>query len=136
MYCITQGGLLWIIVLALVLLSSVLITILIAKFKKKPDPRKNIEETKPDFATPSLNANNELYVTLARNVTLTAGSGEHNEIKPGKYIMRLAVEEADATFNVRFNGLVQEFKNNQKITLGEGDSLCCVSSTLILVADL
>lgn len=64
------------------------------------------------------------YLVLARNVTYTVGSDGH--IAEGVYIIMSAVAN-QTKFNIRYNGLVQEVTDGTSITLGAGDTICCVS---------
>ena len=117
----------------LALLVIILIAVLSAKKRKPADPRRDLEVSVPSFESPLLNKQNEMFITLPRNVTY--GVGETGQIKPGSYILRNAVGTR-GSFNLRYNGLVTEVQNETKITLGEGDSLCCVSDGIVVVADL
>lgn len=125
----------WLYIIIGVLLLAVVILglILYSKVRKHADPRKNLEEQQPSFADPLLNKQNEMFISVPRNVTYNVGV--NGQIKPGAYILRNAVDK-EKDFNVRYNGLVTEFKNETKITLGEGDTICCVSDSMVIVADL
>lgn len=124
---------LYIIIGIMALVIVVLVIVVVLKTRKHADPRKDLEVQQPSFAEPKLNKHNEMFITVPRNVTYTVG--ENGQIKPGAYIMRNAVD-ASKEFNVRYNGLVNQYKNETKITLGEGDSICCVSGSLVVIADL
>ena len=58
-------------------------------------------------------------------------AGKGNDITAGKYTVLTSVEGVEA-FNVRVNGFVREIKHNSPIVLGEGDSFCPVSHSVIL----
>ena len=68
-------------------------------------------------------------VMLARGVTYTVGKDE--KIIPGKYAV-LSANEAHGAFNLRIGGLVREVRHGDDIVLGEGDTICAVSHTVIL----
>ena len=53
------------------------------------------------------------------------------EVKPGKYIL-LSTDENQDSFNVRIGIYVKEYKHNQEVVLAEGDTICAVSSNIIL----
>ncbi len=69
-------------------------------------------------------------VVLARNVVYNVG--ENGQISVGKYVMRSAIE-GETLFNVRYNGLVREVEDGTIIILGEGDSIACVSHSMLLI---
>lgn len=130
--CLTQLDVMYIVVAALALVIAVLIAVVVNLTRKKADPRKNLEVQQPEFAEPKLNKQNEMFITIARNVTATVGV--NGQIRPGSYLIRSATN--DKTMNVRYNGLVKQYNGESKITLGEGDTICCVSDGLVIVADL
>lgn len=121
-----------IIVGCLALTVVILITVIVNITRKKEDPRKNLEVEQPNFVEPRLNKNNELFNTIARNVTYTVG--KNGQIACGQYVLRSATDKD--SMNIRYNGLVKEYPNDTKFVLGEGDSICCVSDTLVIVADI
>lgn len=123
----------YIVMAVLALLVIILIAVLAAKKRRPADPRRDLEVAVPAFEKPLLNKQNEMFITVPRNVTY--GVGETGQIRPGSYILRNAMGEK-GSFNLRYNGLVTEVQNDTKITLGEGDSLCCVSDSIVVVADL
>ncbi|MDD3831795.1 MAG: hypothetical protein PHW00_03980 [Clostridia bacterium] len=137
MLCLVSGGNndgLVLTILILIAVVILLVGILVYKLRKHKDPRKNLDIQQPEFVNPQLNKDNEMFISLVRNVTYNVGEDKDSPIKPGSYIVRSS--RGKESFNIRYNGLVSEFINNQKIVLGNGDSLCCVSDTLVLIADL
>ncbi len=68
-------------------------------------------------------------LVLARNVTYSVGAD--GEISAGKYIIKSAVSN-ERQFNIRFNGLVNKYSDGVTITLGAGDSICVVSTSVLL----
>ena len=66
---------------------------------------------------------------LARNVVYNVG--ENGQISAGKYALHSAIE-GETTFNVRYNGLVREVADGTIIVLGEGDSIACVSHSMLV----
>lgn len=129
---LSEGTLLWIIIGA-VLLIIILLGVIFAITKKKKDPRKNLDVVVPELQDAQLSKNNEMYVVLSRNVTFDVGPDK--KIGIGSYILRNAADN-NAAFNIRLNGLVKEYHNNDKIVLGEGDTICCTSDSITLIADL
>ena len=65
-------------------------------------------------------------LVASRNVTLTAGK----DLKVGKYTVLTA--DGSDSFNIRVNGLVREIKHGDVLILGEGDTFCTVSHTVVL----
>lgn len=65
-------------------------------------------------------------LVASRNVTLTAGK----DLKVGKYTVLTA--DGSDSFNIRVNGLVREIKHGDVLILGEGDTFCPVSHTVVL----
>lgn len=130
-----QQGWLWISLGIAALVIIALIWVLVDK-KIKKDRRDRLKVQEGDFAKPLLSDRNEMFINLPRNVTYAVGEKKDNPIKPGRYILKNSIESEKADVNVRYNGLVKEFKNGGKITLGEGDSICCVSSSAVIIADL
>lgn len=53
------------------------------------------------------------------------------ELKPGKYIV-LSTDENQDRFNIRVGIYVREYHHNQEIVLADGDTVCAVSSSVIL----
>ena len=68
-------------------------------------------------------------LVLARNVVYNVGA--NGQIEEGKYVLRSAIE-GETMFNVRYNGLVREVKDGAIIVLGEGDSIACVSHSMLI----
>ena len=68
-------------------------------------------------------------VVVSKGQTLVAG--KNNDIAIGKYTVLTTVDGVEA-FNVRINGFVREIQHNTVIVLGEGDSICPVSHSIIL----
>ena len=65
-------------------------------------------------------------IIASRNVTLTAGT----DIKIGKYTV--LTSDGSESFNIRINGLVREMKHEDTVVLGDGDTFCPVSHTVVL----
>ena len=51
-------------------------------------------------------------------------------MKGGKYTVLTA--DGSDSFNIRVNGLVREIKHGDVLILGEGDTFCPVSHTVVL----
>lgn len=64
---------------------------------------------------------------IGRGQTVVAGS----DVAPGKYVVLSTVEGVDA-FNVRINGFVREVEHDSAVVLGDGDTFCPVSHSVIL----
>ena len=132
-------NLLWIVIAAGVILLVIIIAVASAVKKKKRRKITQAEETKN--ARYSLDPTpvkyddtaNATYVKgdiiVSKGQTVVAGKG--NDIIAGKYTVLTSVEGVEA-FNVRVNGFVREIKHNSTIVLGEGDSFCPVSHSVIL----
>ena len=69
-------------------------------------------------------------IVLSKGTTYTAGT-KRDELKPGKYTILTAAEGING-FNIRLNGFVREYKHNSAIILGEGDTICPVSTSIVL----
>lgn len=68
-------------------------------------------------------------IILNQNTPVTVS--KDGEVKPGKYIL-LSTDENQDSFNVRIGIYVKEYKHNQEVILAEGDTICAVSSNIIL----
>lgn len=68
-------------------------------------------------------------IVLSRGVTYTVG--KEKSVIPGKYAV-LSAGESTSSFNVRIGGLVRQIRHGDDIVLGEGDTICPVSHTVIL----
>ena len=68
-------------------------------------------------------------IILNQNTPVTVS--KDGEVKPGKYIL-LSTDENQDSFNVRIGIYVKEYKHNQEVVLAEGDTICAVSSNIIL----
>ena len=68
-------------------------------------------------------------IILNQNTPVTVS--KDGEVKPGKYIL-LSTDENKDSFNVRIGIYVKEYKHNQEVVLAEGDTICAVSSNIIL----
>ncbi len=68
-------------------------------------------------------------IVLQRGVTYNVG--KDLKIIPGKYAVLSASEKQDA-FNIRIGGIVREVRHGDDIVLGEGDTICAVSHSVIL----
>lgn len=69
------------------------------------------------------------YLVMARNVNYNVGVD--GEIAIGKYLLKNAVE-SQVSFNLRLNGLVENFQNGDVVTLAAGDTLCAVSGSVLI----
>ena len=68
-------------------------------------------------------------IILNQNTPVTVS--KDGEVKPGKYIL-LSTDENQDSFNVRIGIYVKEYKHKQEVVLAEGDTICAVSSNIIL----
>ena len=68
-------------------------------------------------------------IVLSRGVTYTVG--KEKPVIPGKYAV-LSAGESNSSFNIRIGGLVRQVRHGDDIVLGEGDTICSVSHTVIL----
>ena len=71
----------------------------------------------------------ESDIVLKRGVTYKVG--KDLKIIPGKYAV-LSASEKQRAFNIRIGGLVREVRHGDDIVLGEGDTICAVSHSVIL----
>ena len=71
----------------------------------------------------------ESDIVLKRGVTYKVG--KDLKIIPGKYAV-LSASEKQSAFNIRIGGLVREVRHGDDIVLGEGDTTCAVSHSVIL----
>lgn len=71
----------------------------------------------------------ESDIVLKRGVTYKVG--KDLKIIPGKYAV-LSASEKQSAFNIRIGGLVREVRHGDDIVLGEGDTICAVSHSIIL----
>lgn len=71
----------------------------------------------------------ESDIVLKRGVTYKVG--KDLKIIPGKYAV-LSASEKQSAFNIRIGGLVREVRHGDDIVLGEGDTICAVSHSVIL----
>lgn len=128
----------WIIAAAVILLIIIIAIARAVKKKRKQkitqaeetrDARYSIDPTPVKYDDTA----NATYVKgdiiVSKGQTVVAGKG--NDIRAGKYTVLTSVEGVDA-FNVRINGLVREVRHNSSIVLGEGDSFCPVSHSVVL----
>lgn len=61
----------------------------------------------------------------------TAIANKKGDFKPGKYTVLATNEGADA-LNIRVGSYVREFKHGAEIIVAEGESVCPVSTSIIL----
>ena len=71
----------------------------------------------------------ESDIVLKRGVTYKVG--KDLKIIPRKYAV-LSASEKQSAFNIRIGGLVREVRHGDDIVLGEGDTICAVSHSVIL----
>ena len=140
---IAQTAIFIIIAIALVLILAI---VLIAKAVKKRKKKKQQQITKveqtdngrysleDDLAPQQTDGQSNASfakqdIIVSKGQTLVAG--KNNDIAIGKYTVLTTVDGVEA-FNVRINGFVREIQHNTVIVLGEGDSICPVSHSIIL----
>ena len=68
-------------------------------------------------------------IVLEKGVTYVAK--KESPLLPGKYVMLSAQEDTKA-FNVRLGGFVREYAHGCDSVLGEGETICPVSHSIIL----
>lgn len=56
---------------------------------------------------------------------------KNGELPPGTYTV-LATSDGTAAFKLRLGGLVREYKHGDTVVLGDGESICAVSCSVIL----
>lgn len=134
-----QDNLVWIAAAVAVIVILIVIFAVRRAKKKKQQKITQVEHTKDNrysldsAPTKFDDTPNATYVKgdtiVSKGQTVVAGKG--NDITAGKYTVLTSVEGVDA-FNVRINGFVREIKHNSTVILGEGDSFCPVSHSVIL----
>ncbi len=69
------------------------------------------------------------FMVLARNVIYSVGV--EGQIAAGKYLLENTID-SEPDFNVRFNGLVKEFHSGDTVYLAAGDTICGVSTSIMI----
>lgn len=69
------------------------------------------------------------YLVMSRNTTYTVGGD--GEIAMGRYVLKSSVS-TQKQFNIRLNGLVEQYHEGDIVTLGGGDTICAVSGTVLI----
>lgn len=69
------------------------------------------------------------YLVLSRNTTYNVGVD--GEIAIGRYVLKSSVS-TQKQFNVRVNGLVEQYHEGDVLTFGAGDTICPVSGTVLI----
>ena len=135
------ANIIWVIVGAAVILAALVLLVIARKKAKTKDRQKitQVEETKD--ARYSVDAQTQKYdgsakasyirgdIIVSRGQTIVAGKG--NDVLAGKYTVLTSVEGVEA-FNISINGFVREVQHNSVVILGEGDTFCPVSHSVIL----
>ena len=94
------------------------------------DVRYTVETNPLEAETGNVNIThlqNDIILNQNTPVTVTAVG----QVKPGKYIL-ISTDANTSSFNIRVGIYVREYKHNQEIVLAEGDTICAVSSSVIL----
>ncbi len=131
---------LWVILALAVIIIILIVAISSARKKKSRQKLTQVEETKHERY--SLDAAPVNKYDDSANATYTKGdiivakgqtvvAGKNGNIKAGKYTVLTSIEGVEA-FNVRINGFVREIQHNSTVVLGEGDSFCPVSHSVVL----
>lgn len=99
-----------------------------AKRAKQQEKTEQEQQQSTQSGEQSVEVRNECLV-LSRNVTYKVGID--GEIAMGKYVLQSAVSGA-TEFNIRINGLVERYNDGDFVTFGAGDTVCAVSSSVLL----
>ena len=94
------------------------------------DVRYTVETNPLEAETGNVNIThlqNDIILNQNTPVTVTTAG----QVKPGKYIL-ISTDANTSSFNIRVGIYVREYKHNQEIVLAEGDTICAVSSSVIL----
>ena len=125
----TTRIILWVVLACAVLglITLMVYTMLLARRNK------NNQSNNPNAA--SANGQNGAAVTapanevvMSRNVVYAAGAD--GQLKAGEYVLKNADGSSDK-FNLRYNGLVREYTNGDRVVLADGDTLSPVSGTVV-----
>ena len=117
-----------IVAIAVAVLALTANLIIMARYKKKQKaepPKYTLTEAAEKI---EIMRRGELLV-MARNVTYSVG--DEGEIAEGSYQITCAVD-GDTKLNLRVNGLVREYDSGVTVTLGAGDTICCVSGSALM----
>ncbi len=68
-------------------------------------------------------------LVMSRNTMYSVGND--GQIPEGKFVVVSSASD-DATFNIRVNGLVENYKSGTVLTLTDGDTICPVSCAVCL----
>lgn len=98
----------------------------------QPDKEQNVQpqaDGSEDFVAQQEGAICNQQLVMARNVTYKVGID--GEIAIGSYVLKNATT-GEEEFNLRLNGLAGRYHNGQVITLGAGDTVCALSTSVVL----
>lgn len=130
----TTQIILWVVAIGsfLGLISILLHTVITARRNKKGNQQTN-NATDDGFANAEDENNLEPAsadeIVLSRNVVYSAGL--NGQIGTGRYAL-LSADDSTDKFNVRLNGLVQEYSSGDTVVLADGDTISPVSGSVIL----
>lgn len=129
---------LWIILGVLVVLAAIIMWRIIAvsvRSKRAKAERIRLaveEEVQARVEERVLEMRNEYFV-LPRNVIIAVGL--EGQVREGKYILQSSVS-SQTKFNIRVNGLVEEYSNGDTVFLTTDDTICAVSGAVLIKPDI
>lgn len=129
---------LWIILGVLVVLAAIIMWRIIAvsvRSKRAKAERIRLaveEELQARVEERVLEMRNEYFV-LPRNVIIAVGL--EGQVREGKYILQSSVS-SQTKFNIRVNGLVEEYSNGDTVFLTTDDTICAVSGAVLIKPDI
>ncbi len=128
----------WVVLGALIVIAGIILWRIIAvsvrsKRAKAERLRLAIEqEVQTRVEERVLEMRNEFFV-LPRNVIIAVGL--EGQIREGRYILQSSVS-SQTKFNIRVNGLVEEYSNGDTVFLTTDDTICAVSGSVLIKPDI
>lgn len=128
----------WVVLGVLVVLAAVILWRIIAvsvRSKRAKAERIRLaveEEVQARVEERVLEMRNEYFV-LPRNVIVAVGL--EGQVREGRYVLKSAVS-SQTKFNIRFNGLVEEYSDGDTVFLTTDDTICAVSGAVLIKPDI
>ncbi len=128
----------WVVLGVLVVLAAVILWRIIAvlvRSKRAKAERIRLaveEEVQARVEERVLEMRNEYFV-LPRNVIVAVGL--EGQVREGKYVLKSAVS-SQTKFNIRLNGLVEEYSDGDTVFLTTDDTICAVSGSVLIKPDI
>lgn len=128
----------WVVLGVLVVLAAVILWRIIAvlvRSKRAKAERIRLaveEEVQARVEERVLEMRNEYFV-LPRNVIVAVGL--EGQVREGRYLLKSAVS-SQTKFNIRLNGLVEEYSDGDTVFLTTDDTICAVSGSVLIKPDI